>query len=275
MADPWYMTPYKEGAPVGPSKLPRTFYPPSHNKGQFIGPAVLAAKRAISRAGRWDPWAPDKWDRAYGDRFSHGRGTGNVGDSGVRGFQRQEGIREDGVLGDETYQKMRRALVPVGPRKGEHIFDATCIRLLSKEVKQFGAEAEAEARFQKLLGAMVLLSNSTPGYLLGGGHGIPLTEVSPWQRLDCSSSTSKVLFEAGMFPHKYALVSGQFGQWGVSGAGEYFSLYYNSEHVWLRLHKSKWWRFDTSPHGDGGRGPRLRYLPRFTGGFAVRHWPGM
>lgn len=275
MADPWYKVPYKKGTAVGPAKLPRTLYPPSHNKGTFIGPAALAAKRAISRAGRWDPWAPDKWDSAYGDRFALGRGTGNVGDTGLRGFQRQEGIREDGVFGDETYQKMRRALAPDGPHKGEHIFDSTCIQLLNKEVKQFGPEAEAEARFQKLLGAMVLLSNATPGYLLGGGHGIPLTDVSPWQRLDCSSSTSKALFEAGMFPFKYALVSGEFDQWGEAGPGKYFSVYYNNGHVWTRLHKSKWYRFDTSPQGDGGRGPKLRYLPRFTTGFSIRHWPGM
>jgi hypothetical protein len=276
MADPWYTQPYKKGVPIGPSKLPRIFYPPSHDRGTFIGPAVLAMKRAISRAQRWEPWAPEEWHTTYSEKFAMGRGTGKVGDSGVRGFQRQESIYEDGVLGDETYQRMRRCLVPVGnPNAGEHIFDAECQRLLQKEIEQFGPAAVAEARFQKLLSAMRLMSEATPGYLLGGGHGIPLSEVSIHQRLDCSSSTSKVLYEAGMFPHTYAWVSGQFVDWGEPGVGKYFTVYFNYQHVWIRLYKSQWWRFDTSPHGDGGRGPKLRYLPRFIGGFNARHWRGM
>jgi hypothetical protein len=276
MAD-WWTQPYPKGVAVGPAKMPRIYYPPSHDKGTFIGPGVLAMKRAISRAQRWEPWAPEVWDKAYGEKFAMGRGTGRVADSGMRGFQRQEGIYEDGVLGDETYQRMRRCKVPAGnPHAGEHIFDAECVRLLAQEVKAFGPEAIAEARFQKLLGAMKMLSDHTPGYLLGGGHGIPLSEVSPYQRLDCSSSTSKALYEAGMFGMgQYAIVSGEFNGWGKAGTGKYFTIYCNAGHVFIRLHKSQWWRFDTSPHGDGGRGPKLRYLPRFTGGFAARHWEGM
>jgi len=271
----WYSKPYVKGTAVGPVNLPRDFYPPSAKKGNFIGPGVLAAKRALSRAGRWEPWAPDKWDSTYGDKFGHGRGTGNVGDSGVQGFQRQEKLTPDGVLGDVTYQHMRRSLVPEGSHKGEPLFDSVCVDLLGKEVKQFGIEAKHDAMFQKLLAAMKAMSMATPGYLLGGGHGIPLTEVSIYQRLDCSSSTSKGLFEAGMFPHHYAFSSWDFVNWGEPGVGQYFTVYYNSEHVWTRLHKSRYWRFDTSPHGDGGRGPRLRYMPRFTGGFAARRWPGL
>lgn len=272
----WWNTPYPKGSSVGPVKLPRVYSPPSHGKGTFIGPAALAFKRAISRAQRWDPWAPEKWDYGYGDNFALGRGTGRVGDSGVRGFQRQEGIYADGVVGDDTYQRMRRARVPAGhPNSGEPIFDAVCIDLLNKEIKQFGPTAVIEARFQKLVTAMRLMSEATPGYLLGGGHGIPLNEVNIHGRLDCSSSTSKALYEAGMFPHTYAWVSGQYGEWGLPGVGKYFTIYYNNGHVFTRLHKSQWWRFDTSPHGDGGSGPKLRYLPRFTGGFGARHYPNM
>lgn len=276
MAEEWWSKPYPTGPAVGPTKMPRVYLPPSHGKGVFIGPAILAFKRAISRGGRWDPWAPEKWDKGYGNNFALGRGTGNVRDSGVRGFQRQEGIYADGVIGDETYQRLRRARVPEGrPNAGQSLFDSMSLSLLQKEVKQFGLDAMREEKFQKLVTAMRLMSEATPGYLLGGGHGVPLTDVSIHQRLDCSSSTSKALFEAGMFPGKYAMVSGMFNTWGVPGEGKYFTVYYNSGHVWIRLHKSQWWRFDTSPHGDGGRGPRLRYLPRFTGGFGARHWPDM
>lgn len=278
MAD-WWEAPYKKGRAVGPDRLPRVFTPPSQGGGTFIGPAALAVKRAMSRAGRWDPWAPDKWDKAYGDKIALGRGGGAVGGSGVRGFQRQEWrdepIKQTGILDNETYQHMRRALVPEGPHAGDPIFDATAVKLLKKEVQQFGPEAEAEERFQKMLVAMKLMSDATPGYLLGGGHGVLLSQVSPWQRLDCSSSTSKALYEAGMFPFDYALVSWDFVRWGEAGPGRYFTVYYNYEHVWIRLLKSRWWRFDTSPHGDGGRGPKLRYLPRSSSTFRERHWPGM
>jgi hypothetical protein len=272
----WWEVPYPKGPPIGPTTIPRIYYPPSHEKGTFIGPGVMAMKRAISRAQRWEPWAPEIWDSTYGEKFSQGRGTGKVGDSGVRGFQRQESLTEDGVLGDESYQRMRRCKIPAGnPNAGEYIFDAVCLELLHKEIRQFGPAAIAEARFQKLLSAMVLLDKATPGYLLGGGHGIPLAEVSPYQRLDCSSSTSKALYEAGMFNQTYAWVSGQFGDWGLPGVGKYFTVYYNGGHVFTRLLRSRYWRFDTSPWGDGGRGPKLRYLPRFTGGFGARHWAGM
>jgi len=130
--------------------------------------------------------------------------------------------------------------------------------------------------FEKLVASMKELSAHTPGYLLGGGHGIALSRVSPYQKLDCSSSCSKVLYDAGIFPDDIAWVSGTIAyKWGVPGTGRYFTVYANAEHVWIRLYKTKWWRFDTSPHGDGGRGPKLRMLPRFSSTFVARHWPGM
>lgn len=137
-------------------------------------------------------------------------------------------------------------------------------------------KTKADITFEKLLTAMQEMTERTPGYLLGGGHGIPLYDVSPGQKLDCSSSCSKALYEAGIFPDSVAWVSGKIAtSYGKPGTGNYFTVYANSEHVFIRLHKSKWWRFDTSPHGDGGRGPRLRYLPRFTSGFVARHYDGL
>lgn len=151
-------------------------------------------------------------------------------------------------------------------------FDARATAL----VNSYDTQTPAERAFEKLLASMKQMSDHTPGYLLGGGHGIPLDEISPYQRLDCSSSTSKALYDAGLFEgHEYAIVSGLFETWGAPGPGAMFSVYYNAEHVWIRTFDGPWWRFDTSPHGDGGRGPKLRKLPRFTGGFAIRHFPGM
>lgn len=136
--------------------------------------------------------------------------------------------------------------------------------------------SKQDQAFARLLASMTAMSNQTPGYLLGGGHGIPLDDVRYDQKLDCSSSTSKALFDAGLFEgREYAIVSGRFDEWGSPGKGTTFTVYYNAEHVWVRFHRTKWFRFDTSPHKDGGRGPKLRMLPRFTSGFHTRHWPGM
>ena len=134
-----------------------------------------------------------------------------------------------------------------------------------------------EAIFNKLIASMESMSAHTPGYQLGGGHGQLLKDISPYQKLDCSSSCSKALWDAGIFPHDVAQVSGTMATtYGNPGTGEkYFTVYANYEHVWIRLYKTRWWRFDTSPHGDGGRGPKLRMLPRFSSTFAARHWPGM
>jgi hypothetical protein len=125
---------------------------------------------------------------------------------------------------------------------------------------------------------MQSVSGHTAGYLLGAGHGRPLDSLDPNGRFDCSSSTSYVLRKADMFPREYAMVSGDFRNWGEPGKGSYFTVYYNAGHVWIRLHRSRWWRFDTSPQGDPRSpksGPRLRYVPRFTTSFGARHWKGM
>lgn len=127
----------------------------------------------------------------------------------------------------------------------------------------------------KMLESAKAMSSHTPGYQLGGGHGQPLRNVSPFQKLDCSSSTSKMLYDGGIFDSEYAKVSGMLAHWGAPGKGKYFTIYANSEHVFTRFRKTRWWRFDTSPQGDGGRGPQLRMLPRFTSGFTARHYPGM
>lgn len=135
--------------------------------------------------------------------------------------------------------------------------------------------------FARLVSAMKMLDANSQGYRLGASHGVPLEECDANDFYDCSSSTSKVLHEAGIFASRYAIVSGRFDEWGVPGTGKRFTVYYNSEHVWVRLYKTRWWRFDTSPHVDGRpsenprRGPRLRFFPRFSSSFAPRHYPGL
>lgn len=140
MADPWYDEPYKKGTAVGPLHLPRKLHPP--NGEVMTGDDVLAVKRAVSHAQRWLPWAPSQWDNRYNTPFSLGKGTGNVGDSGLRGFQRQEGLPQTGIVDDVTYQHLRRSLIPVGPREGSHILDAESIRLIKAAIIEFSTEGK-------------------------------------------------------------------------------------------------------------------------------------
>jgi hypothetical protein len=130
-----------------------------------------------------------------------------------------------------------------------------------------------------MMTAMMALNKNTAGYIYGAGHGTPIDSQDPNDAFDCSSSTSYPLHKGGMFPHEYAWTSGQFAaNYGVPGKGKYFTIYANGGHVWIRLHKSIYWRFDTSPYGDTKSpksGPRLRFMPRLTWGFTARHWPGM
>jgi len=144
----WWDMPYEKGPPVGPDKLPRVLSPPSAGKGTFVGDDVMAVKRGISRAQRYLPWNPTNWDYTYGEIIALGAGGGHVATSGVRGFQRQEWptkpAKQTGIVNEETYQRMRRALVPVGPNEGRPIFDAKAVDLLRQAAKEYKPLSDVE-----------------------------------------------------------------------------------------------------------------------------------
>lgn len=211
----------------------------------MAGPDVLAVKRALKKAG-------------YSTAVVLNQKFGGALDRQLRKFQQNNGLLADGVYGPSTHTVLVVWM------------DAYGLALLAQAPKP---NPKAE-RFAKLLSYMELMTRETPGYGWGSGHGPALKDVRPDQKLDCSSSTSLALWHNQMFTGEIAWVSGQFEEYGAPGQGDYFTVYANSDHVWIRLHKGPYWRFDTSPHGDGGRGPRLRKRPRFTAGFRARHWPG-
>jgi hypothetical protein len=227
------------------------------------GPDVEGAKRSVYRL--LAKTQGDKYWRYYIHQTPKQRRTfGPTFRNHLKKAQRQLAIKHDkfGVFGQHTLD----ALV------AKHAVDA-----LAEQLLQEPQPTPEERIFEKLVASMESMSAHTPGYQLGGGHGQHLSSVSPYQHLDCSSSCSKALWDAGIFPQDIAMVSGQMQyHWGDPGTGKkYFTVYANYEHVWIRLYKTKWWRFDTSPHGDGGRGPKLRRLPRFFYSFSPRHWKGM
>ena len=100
-------------------------------------------------------------------------------------------------------------------------------------------------------------------YKWGGGHGA-------WRDdgYDCSGSVSFALAAAGLLDAP--LASGGFLDWGEEGPGEWVTIYTNPGHMFMVVAGL---RFDTS--GRGRAGTRWQEGTRGTGGFAVRHHPGL
>jgi cell wall-associated NlpC family hydrolase len=100
-------------------------------------------------------------------------------------------------------------------------------------------------------------------YKWGGGHGA-------WRDTgyDCSGSVSFALAGAGLLDSP--LSSSGFLNWGEPGRGEWITIYTNPGHIFMVVAGL---RFDTS--GRGRVGTRWQEPPRSTGGYAVRHVPGL
>ena len=102
-------------------------------------------------------------------------------------------------------------------------------------------------------------------YLYGGGHGV-------WKDsgYDCSGSVSYILHAAGLI--RTSMDSSDFMSWGVSGAGQWITVYTNPGHAFVQIAGI---RLDTSseqdPHPAPGDGPRWRPLMTSTDGFQARH----
>ena len=137
----WWTTPYRGGGPAVTKGFPRPLYPPdAQAKGKtpsVDGPDVVAYKRTICKLGRWNPWDPTVWDDSFSNAFSHGRGTGMVGDSGVAGFQRQMKIQPTGWIGQNTFDSLRYALVPTGPHMGEQAMDSVAVEMINDAWEMF------------------------------------------------------------------------------------------------------------------------------------------
>jgi hypothetical protein len=97
------------------------------------GPDIIAYKRTVSRALRW-PWGT--FDDTYSNGFAHGT-SGNVGESGVAGFQRQMQIDATGWIGKKTFNFLRSVKVPTGSHAGEFAMDAKAIQLINQAYEQF------------------------------------------------------------------------------------------------------------------------------------------
>jgi hypothetical protein len=142
----WWQHAYAGGPMVKVPGFPRPLYPPDATaQGKAAssdGPDVIAYKRTVCRLERWDPWDPSAWDDSYSNAFAHGRGTGMVGDSGVAGVQRQQGMSDTGWIGEPTFNLLRSARCPPGPHEGEMAMDSVAVNLLEDAWQRFaGAPA--------------------------------------------------------------------------------------------------------------------------------------
>ena len=120
--------------------FPRPLYPPDDPDGPVEnGSDVEAIKRACARLGRW-PWNDGKLSEEYSNQFAHGK-SGNVGESGIEGVQRQAKVaKPSGAIGERTYDVLLYARIPAGTpggHAGEFAFDARAIELLKQAEQKF------------------------------------------------------------------------------------------------------------------------------------------
>lgn len=193
-------------------------------------------------------------------RRTWGRGKATL----ARRCQAKAGIAISGVFGTTSEAKLRQA----------GAFDAYSDLLLDQY-----AESVQPPVDPALVKARVMLASArgyNGRYVFGGGHGQPVKTLTKSQGLDCSSSTSELLDDFDLLGVDFPQVSSWFEDWGNPGHGRYVTVHANAEHVWTEFTLPEgWFRFDTSPHGDGEHGPRVRTGPRPDRNFVVRHPAGL
>jgi hypothetical protein len=213
----WYDSPYKGGPMVKVTGFPRPLYPPDAKKYGKIpsepGPDVVAYKRTVSRAGRW-PW--QSFDEVFSNQFSHGKGTGNVVDSGVSGVQRQQHLDATGWIGENTFNTLRSIRVPEGkPHAGEMAMDGTAVSLINQAYAKFGGEAPPppptdnvrQAALKRAI-TQIGIKESPPGSNLNiygqwyGFNGVPwCAEFATWCFVNGAADVNKTspVFSRGRF----------------------------------------------------------------------------
>lgn len=100
-------------------------------------------------------------------------------------------------------------------------------------------------------------------YRYGGGHATWIDTA-----YDCSASVSFAFAAAGLIGEP--MDSTGLSHWGDAGPGRWITVYANAGHAWMTVAGL---RFDTG--GLRATGSRWQDSGRGTGGFVVRHPPGL
>jgi hypothetical protein len=269
----WWKHAYAGSAPPGGLiPLARPLYSPDAaeqgKKPSVDGPDCEAIKIGIARGGRW-PW--QEFDQAYSNGFAHGK-SGNVGESGVAGFQRQQSINDTGWYGSQTHNALQYALIPDElPHGGEHLLDDRARQLLRDAWERFGGEeptdgASAEEHVRDLIVDFCEAGLAHPS---GWNYALvrPLdVSVNPAGSVtsDCSMSAIQAFHSAGApdpakqgysgygntdyYEVEHPRVSGsyQVGDLAHYGSGG------NSSHVTVCIFpgdsdSADWWSFGSEP----------------------------
>lgn len=110
-------------------------------------------------------------------------------------------------------------------------------------------------------------------YLVGGGHGLPLSEIAP--AYDCSSSVEHLLYGPRLLPPTYDAASGELESFGKPGPGRWVTIYANADHVFMYVAGLRWDTHNAAGAGDGSTGIGWHPLIRSSAGFVARHPVGL
>jgi cell wall-associated NlpC family hydrolase len=135
--------------------------------------------------------------------------------------------------------------------------------------------AAAPADAPPAVKGMIAAGNQIAGkpYLVGGGHGLPLSAIAP--AYDCSSSVEHLLYGGGLLPVSYDAASGTLESFGLPGPGRWVTLYANADHVFMYVAGLRWDTHDAAGPGDGSTGIGWHPLIRSAAGFVARHPVGL
>jgi hypothetical protein len=268
----WYEHAYAGAPPPGGLiPLARPLYPPDAaeqgKKPSVDGPDCEAIKRGIARGGRWQ-WT--QFDQAYSNGFAHGKSGGMVGESGVAGFQRQQGIDDTGWYGEKTHNALQYALIPDElPHGGEHLLDDRARELLKQAWKKFGGKEPSDETADDVRARIVDFCETGLAHPSGWNYALvrPLdVSVNPAGPVtsDCSMSAIQAFHAAGApdpskqgysgygntdyYQVEHPRVSGQYqvGDLAHYGSGG------DSSHVTVCIRagdsdSSSWWSFGSEP----------------------------
>jgi hypothetical protein len=135
--------------------------------------------------------------------------------------------------------------------------------------------AAAPAGAPAAVAQMIAAGNQIVGrpYLMGGGHGLPLSELAP--AYDCSSSVDHLLYGARLLPVTATVPSGTLMSFGAVGPGRWVTIYASPDHVFMYVAGLRWDTHDAAGPGDGGHGIGWHPLVRSAAGFTARHPVGL
>jgi hypothetical protein len=172
----------------------------------------------------------------------------------VRGFERREGQRVDGLVSRRQARGIRRRIEHAAPAAP---LAATPTATLAADGRTAIAPVGAPPQVHAAIAAANRIVDRP--YRYGGGHA--KVEDSGY---DCSGAVSYALIGAGLLDAP--LPSGPLLSYGEPGRGAWITVYAHGSHAYLVIAGL---RFDTS--GRGEKGPRWRPESRSPAGYTARH----